>query len=187
VVLPKVPARPRRLCRLFGCSTVCPMGSSATLKVGDRVPDFVLSAANRPGAWSLQELRQRGPVIVEFLRGTWCPNCKKRMAQMESYRDQIQKLGLGLVYVAAEKRAGIFRPEKYLQEHPVSYPFLLDEDRMVTKAYGVYQFLAKDAINIARPASFLVDREGIARWIHVGQSQTDRAPVEPLLDAARTL
>ena len=157
------------------------------LKVGDRVPDFVLFAANRPGAWSLKESRQRGPVIVEFLRGTWCPNCKKRMAQMEGYQEALAKLGLSLVYVAAEKRKGIFHPEKYLQEHPVSYPFLLDEDRMVTKAYGVYHRLAKDAINIARPATFLVDRAGMARWIYVGQSQTDRAPMESVLEAARAL
>jgi peroxiredoxin Q/BCP len=163
------------------------MESSATLKIGDRVPDFVLFAANRPGAWALQEARQRGPVIVEFLRGTWCPNCKKRMAQMEGYQEQLAKLGLSLVYVAAEKRAGIFRPAKYLHEHPVAYPFLLDEDRMVTKAYGVYHRLARDAINIAHPATFLVDRDGIARWIHVGKSQTDRAAMEPVLEAAKGL
>jgi peroxiredoxin len=163
------------------------MQSSATLKLGDRVPDFVLFAANRPGAWSLEESRQRGPVIVEFLRGTWCPNCKKRMAQMEGYQEPLGKLGLSLVYVAAEKRKGIFHPEKYLREYPVAYPFLLDEDRMVTKAYGVYHRLAKDALNIAHPATFLVDRNGIARWIYVGQSQTDRAPVESVVEAARVL
>ena len=151
------------------------------------MPDFVLFAANRPGVWSLAESRQSGPVIVEFLRGTWCPNCKKRMAQMEGCQEQLRKLGLNLVYIAAEKRNGIFHPEKYLQEHPVSYPFLLDEDRMVTKAYGVYHWLAKDAINIARPATFLVDRNGIARWIYVGESQTDRAPLEHLFEAAGSL
>jgi len=44
---------------------------SATLKVGDRVPDFTLSAANQPGSVSLAELLQRGPAVLEFLRGTW--------------------------------------------------------------------------------------------------------------------
>jgi peroxiredoxin len=164
-----------------------PMGTSATLKLGDRVPDFVLFAANRPGPWSLEEARQRGPVIVEFLRGTWCPNCKKRMAQMENYQQEFAGLGLSLVYVAAEKRGGIFHPERYLKQYPVAYPFLLDEDRMVTKAYGVYHRLAKDALHIARPATFLVDTQGIARWIYVGQSQTDRAPLEPVLEAVRSL
>jgi peroxiredoxin len=45
--------------------------SSATLKVGDHAPDFTLPAANRTGELSLGEALRRGPVIVEFLRGTW--------------------------------------------------------------------------------------------------------------------
>ena len=105
------------------------------------------------------------------------------MAQLEPVREQIQGAGGSLVYVAAEKRAGLFKPEKFLAEHPISFPFLLDEDRVVAKAYGVYQRLGKDAINIARPATFVIDRGGRVRWIYVGANQADRAPVEELLRA----
>jgi peroxiredoxin len=42
-----------------------------TLKIGDKAPDFTLNAANRAGSFSLADLLQRGPAIVEFLRGTW--------------------------------------------------------------------------------------------------------------------
>ncbi len=44
---------------------------TATLKVGDRAPGFDLAAANRGERFTLQEALRRGPVIVEFLRGTW--------------------------------------------------------------------------------------------------------------------
>jgi peroxiredoxin len=44
---------------------------SSTLRLGDRAPDFTLPAANRPGNISLGDLLGAGPVIVEFLRGTW--------------------------------------------------------------------------------------------------------------------
>lgn len=44
---------------------------STTLKVGDRAPDFSLASANGMGEVSLGKLRERGPVVVEFLRGTW--------------------------------------------------------------------------------------------------------------------
>jgi len=44
---------------------------SDTLKEGDAAPDFSLSAADRPGPFTLTEARARGPAIVEFLRGTW--------------------------------------------------------------------------------------------------------------------
>ncbi len=41
------------------------------LKPGDRAPEFELAAANRETGISLAELRGSGPVIIEFLRGTW--------------------------------------------------------------------------------------------------------------------
>jgi peroxiredoxin len=42
-----------------------------TLGIGSRPPDFSLAAANRAEMFSLSSLRQHGPVILEFLRGTW--------------------------------------------------------------------------------------------------------------------
>jgi peroxiredoxin len=42
-----------------------------TLKIGDRAPAFSLTAANRPDVFSLTEACAYGPVILEFLRGTW--------------------------------------------------------------------------------------------------------------------
>ena len=42
-----------------------------TLGIGSRAPDFSLTAANREGVFSLSNLRAHGPVILEFLRGTW--------------------------------------------------------------------------------------------------------------------
>ncbi len=47
------------------------MAASSTLNVGDRAPDFTLTAANREGTFSLAQLLARGPLILEFLRGTW--------------------------------------------------------------------------------------------------------------------
>ena len=41
------------------------------LTVGDRAPDFTLGAADHDRRYLLSELISRGPVIVEFLRGTW--------------------------------------------------------------------------------------------------------------------
>jgi len=107
------------------------------------------------------------------------------MAQLEPMKAEIASTGASLTYIAAEKRGGLFKPEKFLQKHPVSFPFLLDEDRSVTKSYGVYHRVGKDAFNIARPSTFVVDRAGAVRFIFVGQEQHDRAPGEQVLEAAR--
>jgi len=42
-----------------------------TLEVGSRAPDFSLEAANREGTFRLANLHASGPLILEFLRGTW--------------------------------------------------------------------------------------------------------------------
>ncbi len=107
------------------------------------------------------------------------------MAQLEPYREEIEKASANLAYVAAEKRDGMFKPLDYLAKHPISFPFLFDEDRRVTKSYGVYQQLGVDAINIARPATFVIDRKGIIRYVFVGMTQASRAPMEEVLAALK--
>lgn len=94
-------------------------------------------------------------------------------------------MGVQLVYIAAEKRNGMFKPEEFLKKNPTSFPFLLDEDRSVTKGYGVYNRLSMEAINIARPATFVLAHEGVVRFIHVGSIQTDRADVEEVITVLR--
>jgi peroxiredoxin len=105
------------------------------------------------------------------------------MAQVEPIKDDLA--GASLVYVAAEKRGGMFHPDKFLAEHPISFPFLLDEDRRVTRAYGVHRAIGTDAFNIARPATFIVDRLGKIRMIYVGMDQRDRMPVQAILEVLR--
>jgi len=109
------------------------------------------------------------------------------MAQFEPFKKEIEQAGAQLVFVAAEKRSGIFKPAKSLAKHPVSFPFLLDEDRTVTKAYGVYHRLGHDAIHIARPATLVIDDDGVVRFIYRGVNQNDRIPVAAVLEALKKL
>ena len=98
---------------------------------------------------------------------------------------EIGQAGAELVYIAAEKARGVWNPAKFLQSHPVSYPFLLDEDRSVTKAYGLYHRLGMDAIHIAHPATLVVDRQRKVTYIYRGDNQTDRAPLSQVMEAVR--
>ena len=107
------------------------------------------------------------------------------MAQLEPMKIEIERAGAQLVYIAAEKSTGVWKPAKYLQSHPVSFPFLLDEDRSVTKAYGLYHRLGVDAIHIAHPATLVIDRDRKVEYIYRGDSQTDRAPFHPVLEAVK--
>jgi peroxiredoxin len=109
------------------------------------------------------------------------------MAQLEPYGKEIEAAGVSLAYIAAQKRGGMFKPEEYLKEHPVSFPYLLDQDRAVTKQYGVYMPVGVDGFNIARMATFVIDAEGLVRWTYVAPSQFHAAAVDEVLGQARAL
>ena len=64
------------------------------------------------------------------------------------------------------------------------FPVLCDEDRAVIKRYGVWHPIGIDAINIARPASFLIDgKTHVIRFMFVGATQFERADLETILSA----
>jgi peroxiredoxin len=107
------------------------------------------------------------------------------MTQFESKRPEIETAGSQLAFIAAEKRDGVWKPETFLRKHPIASVFLLDEDRTVTKAYGLHNALATDAINIAHPATLVIarndDHDPIVRYIYRGDNQLDRVPVDQVL------
>jgi len=105
------------------------------------------------------------------------------MTQFESRKPEIEALGAQLAFLAAEKRNGVWRPGRFLEKHPIASVFLLDEDRAVTKAYGLHHALGADAINIAHPATLVIDRGGLVRYIYRGENQLDRAPLDEVLSA----
>jgi peroxiredoxin len=109
------------------------------------------------------------------------------MARVESIKDEIAQAGAELAYIAAEKRNGVFKPSKFLEKHPVSFPFLLDEDRVVTKSYGLYHLIGMDALNIAHPATLVIDRERNISYIYRGDNQHDRAPLGDVMTAAKAI
>lgn len=109
------------------------------------------------------------------------------MAQFEPLAGEIEHMNAQLFFIAAEKADGVWKPAKFLARHPVSFPFLLDEDRAVTRAYGLYHGFGKDAINIAHPATLVVGRDRTLRYIFRGDNQLDRAPVGDVMRAVESI
>ena len=109
------------------------------------------------------------------------------MTQFESRRKEIEATGAQLAFIAAEKRDGVWKPGKFLEKHPIASVFLLDENRATTKAYGLHHALGTDALNIAHPATLIIDRSGIVRYVYRGDNQVDRAPLEEVLKALKEI
>jgi peroxiredoxin len=109
------------------------------------------------------------------------------MTQFESRLPEIKAAGAQLAFIAAQKRDGVWRPGKHFEKRPISSVFLLDEDRTVTRDYGLHHALGTDAIDIAHPATLLIDRNRWVRYIYRGSNQLDRAPLDEVLAALKEI
>ena len=60
---------------------------------------------------------------------------------------------------------------RYIEEVGLPFEILIDETREVAKQYGVWHAWGLDAYNIARPAVFLMDREGRIHYSFIASRQ----------------
>jgi glutaredoxin-dependent peroxiredoxin len=72
---------------------------------------------------------------------------------------------------------------RYVEETGLPFNILIDGNREVSKAYGVWHRIGLDAWNIARPALFVIDRDRSIRYSFVARSQTEFPPQEEILAA----
>lgn len=141
----------------------------ATQSALETAPAFVLP--NQKGQrQSLQDYLQRGPVLLAFHRGTWCPNCRRRFAELARNSPAYAARGVQVVTVVAQSSDVV---KRYVEDSGVPFNILVDESRDVLKAYGVWHRLGLDAWNIARPALFLIDRAASIHYSFVGERQDE--------------
>ncbi|MBI4584924.1 MAG: redoxin domain-containing protein [Planctomycetes bacterium] len=147
------------------------------LRVGSPAPDFELLALNREpvGLWNCL---LEGPLVLEFIRGTWCPSARKRLVELAEARMRFRERWARLLVVVCEDP---FTVERYFARHPSPLTVLLDPERRVAKAYGVHQRFGLPRGNIARPASFVIDRAGFIRFSFIARLQIEAASVDTLL------
>jgi methyl-accepting chemotaxis protein len=87
--------------------------------------------------------------------------------------------------VVAQKSEAVRR---YIEETGLPFNILIDESREVLKAYGVWHRVGLDAWNIARPALFVVEKDGRIRYSFVADKQHEFPSHEEIVDAlTRTL
>lgn len=71
------------------------------LAVGDAAPKLTLKdAAGKPV--ELGDLYAKGPVVVTFYRGGWCPFCTKALKDWNGKAAEFDKAGATLVFITAE-------------------------------------------------------------------------------------
>ena len=73
----------------------------------------------------------------------------------------------------------------FVEKNGITFPLLVDKTREVIKSYGVYHWLSLDAYNIARPATFIIDKTGIIRYMYIGSHQFDLVKPSEILESLK--
>ena len=66
----------------------------------------------------------------------------------------------------------------------LQYPVLSDLEHVAVDGYGVYDLLGD---SLAAPSVFVIDMDGVIRWVYVGESSGDRPGNEMILEQLRAL
>lgn len=72
---------------------------------------------------------------------------------------------------------------RYIEETGLPFDVLIDERRAMAKAYGVWHRIGLDALNIARPAVFLIEEDGSIGYSFIGDSQKEYPTQDDLMKA----
>lgn len=166
------------------------------LQPGRAIPDFLLPNAEGRLVDS-RELLTRGPLVLCFFRGVWCPFCSITLAALEEVLPRIEAAGATLVGVTPETGGLALEARRRLDLH---YDVLCDVDNAVGLQFGVVfrapdgyrRMLEKFSIDLGvrqgnaawllpMPALFVADRAGVLRHVHVSGDILDRAEPETIV------
>lgn len=132
------------------------------IREGDIAPGFDLPDA-RGGRVGLAGLLAKGPVVLSFYRGGWCPYCNIELRALQSTLGEIEAAGATLVAVSPEL------PDESLstaEKNALTFPVLSDTESRAARAYGIAYDLAEELRPIyARFGHALPDRNGDDSWV----------------------
>lgn len=154
--------------------------ASAT-QIGDKFPQFKLSDANGQDV-SSQHLLQKGPLLITFYRGGWCPYCNIAVQNLQRQLDQFKARGVTLVAITPEL------PEysaTTAEKNSLKFTVLTDLHNQLARELGIVydQSSARelhdrlgvdlkarngeDTWEVPVPATFLVDASGTVQEAYV--------------------
>lgn len=164
--------------------------ANKALRVGDRAPEFTLPDVNGKLV-SSAEMLARGPVVVTFIRGRWCPFCCATTEAWQGTLEQVKQAGATLVAVSpmSSQQADFMR-----DQHKLLFPILSDTGNKVAEQFGIayrvpqYQqelfstvFInlphihGEDSWTLPFPATFVIGQNGVIKYAFTDEDYTQRA------------
>ena len=171
-------------------------------KVGSPAPDFTLPEA-RGGTVHLTEVLAKGPAVVTFYRGGWCPFCNLQLRAYQAILPAIEALDAKLIAVSPQT------PDNSVstaETKGLRFSVLSDARNGVARAYGLVfklsdglqslqkmfgneppKFNGDDSWELPVPGTFVIDSAGIVRLAFADPDYTKRLEPAAILDTLRGL
>jgi len=105
-----------------------------SLKPGDPAPDFMLSMVQADRTVSLSDYRSKTGLLLGLFSGLYCPFCRRSIAQMAAYVDQLKPLGIETLGVVATE---LENARLYYRFRPMRLPLAVDPALSTHRSYGV--------------------------------------------------
>lgn len=170
------------------------------LKAGDRLPEFMLDDPDGNKV-SSKDLLARGPLVISFYRGVWCPYCNMELQALQQALPEFQALGASLVAISPQNPVN---SRKSVRQNSLDFPILSDPHNAVAASFGIrfdmqdylvelYKSLKNDlpAFNgdpswtLPMPARYVVGQDGVILYAEVNPDYTRRPEPEDMLPALR--
>src|SRR5690606_10975724 len=131
-------------------------------------PEYAAAALNGDSA-PLADYE--GEVVLLNVWATWCIPCREEVPALQRLHERFSEEGLRVVGVSVDAQGEARTVREFANEFSVTYDIWLDPDERVIDDFRV----------IGVPNTFLIDREGIIRWKHIGPVRDDDpALLQPL-------
>lgn len=167
-----------------------------TLKAGDRAPNFNLASSDGAKVDSLAVL-ERGPLVITFYRGVWCPYCNYDLQAIEEVRPEIESRGASLVAISPQTQAN---SRKSQRDNKLGFQILSDVGSAVAARFGLRFVVPDDLIEVYRqfgndlpsingdtnwalpmPARYVIGKDGVIAYSEVNPDYTRRPDPSDLL------
>ena len=175
------------------------------LKAGDEAPSFVLPDEDGHTT-SSRDLLTRGPLVITFYRGAWCPYCNFDLQALEAARREIEARGANLVAISQQTAPNSRRSQR---ENRLGYPILVDKGGVVATRFGLRwnvpdylreihirlgadlaQFNGEDSWTLPMPARYVIAPDGTIAYAEINPDYTRRpepSDLFPILDRLKVL
>ena len=168
---------------------------------GQPAPDFTLSNASGKSV-RLFQLLEKGPVVLSWYRGGWCPYCNLTLHALQAYLPKFREQGAQLVALTPEL------PDKSLsttEKHNLEFEVLTDRHNEIARSYGVvfkvppevmfyynqgfdlHQFNGDSSDELPLAATYIIDSQGLIRYAYLDADYRNRAEPEVILARLRQI